>query len=238
MANRLADFFERLADADTQDALGSAVTSLRDAYDTDHIAYHCVRSGGAQWGATTYADDWVDAYVENGFHTVDPVVLTCFRRITPVDWKALDWSPRSARALLAEAVGHGIGNQGCSLPVRGPDGQFALFTVNGTANDETWARFGDDRMDELILAAHYINERAISLEVEAGADGPMRTLSPRETDALSLLACGRSRAQAAERLAISEHTLRVYIEGARRKLGAANTTHAVAAALSRGLISL
>jgi len=45
-----------------------------------------------------------------------------------------------------------------------------------------------------------------------------------------------NRAQAALVLRISEHTLRVYIESARNKLGALNTTHAVARALSYGLI--
>ena len=53
---------------------------------------------------------------------------------------------------------------------------------------------------------------------------------------MTLLAVGYSRAQAAKALEISEHTLRVYIESARFKLGALNTTHAVARALSRGLI--
>jgi hypothetical protein len=37
-------------------------------------------------------------------------------------------------------------------------------------------------------------------------------------------------------LSISEHTLRAYIESARFKLGALNTTHAVAKALSEGFI--
>jgi DNA-binding CsgD family transcriptional regulator len=37
-------------------------------------------------------------------------------------------------------------------------------------------------------------------------------------------------------LQISEYTLRVYVEGARHKLGALNTTHAVARALTKGLI--
>lgn len=37
-------------------------------------------------------------------------------------------------------------------------------------------------------------------------------------------------------LSLSEHTLRAYIESARSKLGAANTTHAVARALTDGLI--
>ena len=53
---------------------------------------------------------------------------------------------------------------------------------------------------------------------------------------MTLLAVGYSRAQVADTLSISEHTLRVYIESARFKLGALNTTHAVARALSRGQI--
>jgi DNA-binding CsgD family transcriptional regulator len=53
---------------------------------------------------------------------------------------------------------------------------------------------------------------------------------------MTLIAIGYNRAQVADTLSISEHTLRVYIESARFKLGALNTTHAVARALSRGLI--
>ena len=53
---------------------------------------------------------------------------------------------------------------------------------------------------------------------------------------MTFLAMGFNRAKAADTMEISEHTLRVYIESARFKLGAINTTHAVARAMSRGLI--
>jgi DNA-binding CsgD family transcriptional regulator len=133
-------------------------------------------------------------------------------------------------------VANGLGNQGFSIPVRGPSGQFALFTVNHRSPDGVWARFTRSHLNDLLLAAHFVNERAVVLD--GAAEPPMATLSPREADTLKLLAAGKSRAQAAESLRISEHTLRVYIESARHKLGAMNTTHAVANALSRGLIAL
>ena len=63
-----------------------------------------------------------------------------------------------------------------------------------------------------------------------------KALSPREVDAVTLLAIGYNRAQVAQTLTISEHTVRVYVESARFKLGAMNSTHAVARAISRGLI--
>ncbi|MDB2407115.1 autoinducer binding domain-containing protein [Jannaschia sp.] len=236
MTRKLNDLLERLGDATDLSALSQAVFDLRDCYDVEHLVYHSVKSCGEQWGALTYGPDWVDAYTDNNFQTVDPVVLSCFNRFTPVDWKRLDWSPRPARTLLGEAVANGVGNQGFSLPIRGPSGQFALFTVNHKAGDESWERFTRSHMHEMLLAAHYVNERALALDGDGHA--PHQALSPRETDALTLLAAGHSRARAAERLKISEHTLRVYIESARFKLGGMNTTHAVANALSRGLICL
>lgn len=53
---------------------------------------------------------------------------------------------------------------------------------------------------------------------------------------MTFLAMGFNRAKAADKMEISEHTLRVYIASAHFKLGAINTTHSVARAMSRGLI--
>ena len=121
------------------------------------------------------------------------------------------------------------------LPIRGPNGQFALFTLNSTCDDATWVKFTQTHRRDLILIAHYFNEKALEFEPDRGDRQP-QALSPREIDAMTLLAIGYSRAQVANTLSISEHTLRVYIESARFKLGALNTTHAVARAMSRGLI--
>ena len=85
------------------------------------------------------------------------MVQGCFQRFTPVDWKRLDWSHKSARTLLGDGITAGLGNQGFSIPIRGPSGQFALFTVNHKASDEQWASFTTEYMHELILAAHYMN---------------------------------------------------------------------------------
>ena len=89
---------------------------------------------------------------------------------------------------------------------------------------------------DLILIAHFFNQKALEFDAKDREPATL-SLSPREIDALTLLAMGRSRAQAADELSISEHTLRVYIESARSQArGALNTTHAVARALSQGLI--
>lgn len=197
--------------------------------------YHWVSADGEQYGFGTYDPKWVQHYVDQEYLRIDPVILGSFKRFHPVDWKRLDWSSRAARAFSKDAIAHGIGNQGFSIPIRGPNGQFALFTASHSTDDASWAEFTLKEQRDLILAAHYLNQKA--LEIEKGrAPEKVRSLSPRETDALTFLAMGYNRSQVAEMLTISEHTLRAYIESARFKLGALNTTHAVARALSEGLI--
>lgn len=221
--------------ATTLEELTDAIIALRDLFNVEHLIYHSVNGAGGQYAVLTYDQVWVDRYVELDYARVDPVVLGCFRRFRPVNWKELDWSSRAARAFLEDSMAHGVGNQGYSVPIRGPNGQFALFTVNQSCSDAEWEKYTSRHMSNVILMAHYINQKA--LEIERGSDlTPGQRLSPREIDALTMLAAGMNRAQAAEALAISEHTLRVYVEGARFKLGASNTTHAVARALTMGLV--
>ena len=232
---RLDCILESLEQANTLDGLQTASLSLRDHLRVEHIAYHWVDSAGDQYGCGTYSLAWQERYISQNYQRIDPVVIGCFQRFHPVDWKQLDWSSKAARAFQLEAIEHGIGNQGFSIPVRGPNGQFALFTANDSCDDNAWATFTERHRHELVLIAHYLNEKA--LEIEPGRTPEIApALSPREVDAMTLLAIGYSRAQVAEQLSISEHTLRVYIESARFELGALNTTHAVARALSRGLI--
>lgn len=234
-APRLNGLIERLESAEGLEDLQLLIEELRDEYGVDHIVYHWVNSAGEQYGCGTYDLEWVNHYIERGYLRIDPVIQGCYQRFHPVNWKRLDWSSKSARAFLEDAIAHGIGNQGYSIPIRGPNGQFALFSMSHTCNDDEWVAFTTGNRRDLILVAHSFNSKA--LEFEPGrTPEPAQPLSPREIEAMTLLAIGYSRAQAADTLSISEHTLRVYVESARHKLGAMNTTHAVARALSRGVI--
>ncbi len=231
----LGQILQDLENTSTLDELSAVAFRLRDRLKVAHLTYHWVDGAGDQYGCTTYSDDWDERYREKNYHRIDPVILGCFQRFHPVDWKALDWSSKVAKVFLQDALAHGIGNQGYSIPIRGPNGQFALFTVNHSCDDQTWQDFISTYGQQLILVAHYINRKALEFEKDRQPEST-RGLSPREIDAITLLALGYSRAQVAHSLSISEHTLRVYIESARSKLGAQNTTHAIATALSRGLI--
>lgn len=183
----------------------------------------------------TYSDVWRNRYLELGYVRVDPVILGCSQQMHPADWKTLDWSSKAARAFLQDALDHGVGNQGLSVPIRGPLGQYGLFTVNHRCSDDEWADFIETHRADLIVLSHILNTKVIALEGETKTQ-PRTPLSPRETESLTLLAIGYSRTQVAQTMQISEHTLRAYIESARLKLGASNTIHAIASALTQGII--
>ena len=232
---RLEAILERLETTSEISDLQGVTEEFRDHFKIDHLIYHWVSASGQQYGCGTYSDAWVARYLGRDYVRIDPVIQGCFQRFHPVDWKRLDWSSKAARAFQAEAIEYGVGNQGYSVPIRGPNGQFALFTVSHHCDDEAWARFTGKHRRDLILLAHAFNQKALEFEPVKVAT-PSQPLSPREVDAITLLAIGYSRAQVADTLTISEHTLRTYIESARFKLGAMNTVHTVARALSRGLI--
>ncbi|MEX0302661.1 MAG: autoinducer binding domain-containing protein [Leisingera sp.] len=226
---------EALDATETLDGLQLIIEQVCTAFGVDHAMYVWVDSAGDHYYFGTYSQEWTKRYVDKAYSRVDPVVIGCYQRFHPVDWKRLDWSNKPAREFLKEALHHGVGNQGYAVPIRGPNGQFALFTVSHNCDDLAWEKITERHSRDLILVAHYFNRKVLELAPSRQKE-QAQPLSPREIDALTLLAIGYSRAQVAQTLAISEHTLRVYIESARFKLAAINTTHAIARAVSLGLI--
>lgn len=232
---RLNSLFRTLEEATELEQLQAVAELTRKEFDVSHVVYHWVSSAGDQYGCGTYDPEWVQRYIDKDYLRVDPVIKGCYQRFHPVDWRDLDWSQKPVRGFRNEAQQYGVGHQGYSIPIHGPHGQFALFTVSDHREDTEWDRFTIDHRRSLILLAHAFNEKALELEPDK-ADEATANLSPREVDTMTLLAMGYNRAQVADTLSISEHTLRAYIESARLKLGAQNTLQAVARAMSRGMI--
>jgi two-component system, NarL family, response regulator YdfI len=70
------------------------------------------------------------------------------------------------------------------------------------------------------------------------ADEPLESLTAREIDVLQLLAEGLPNREIAQRLNISEHTIKFHIRSILGKLGAATRTEAVTRGVRSGLIEL
>lgn len=235
LEHKLEISFKQLDHANSLDELQEIAFGIRDTIEVSHLVYHWVNTSGEQYGCGTYPAEWVQHYIEKDYLRVDPVIARCYQQFHPVDWRDLDWKSKQTRPFMLDALKHGVGHQGYTIPIRGPLGQFAIFTVSDHREDEAWTEFTEANRRLLILLAHAFN--SVALELEPGrTEQPVSHLSPREVDTMTLLAMGYNRAQVAKTLSISEHTLRAYIESARLKLGAQNTLQAVARAMSRGMI--
>jgi DNA-binding CsgD family transcriptional regulator len=233
----LNDFIEKLNLSNSMEELSNGVLALGDVLDVEHVVFHAINHSGSQYVSATYSQTWQDHYELEDLTRIDPVILAGRTAISPVNWNRLDWTTKPAKRLLHDATDAGVGNQGLSVPARGPRGQFAVLTISDTASADVWDRRVEQVRDEVLYLSQFVNAKAVELYGK-DRDAPVPVLSPRESDALVQLALGRSRSQAADALGISEHTLRVYIEGARLKLGAKNTVHAVAKSVALGLVAI
>jgi DNA-binding NarL/FixJ family response regulator len=73
---------------------------------------------------------------------------------------------------------------------------------------------------------------------DAGDDGPVEALTPREREVLELASDGLSNRGVAAALGISEHTVKFHLASVYGKLGAGSRTEAVRRGLRRGLITM
>lgn len=105
------------------------------------------------------------------------------------------------------------------------------------------ARDSDIESDAIILSPATSND---SSHVEDGRNGDddseddlkIDALTPREVQVLELLAEGLPNKAIADRLKISDQTVKFHVASISAKLGAANRTDAVRRAVRRGLITL
>lgn len=259
MSDLLQRIFETLPDPRSIEDLGKLIDFIRDGLEVEHVSYLALSLGssvrfassqigsladgvGGWWrseaslGASSYSYDWSLRYVEQSFQRIDPVVESAIRSFTPLNWKELDWRDKKRRQLLREAVDFGVGNQGYTVPIHGPDGQFAIFVINGTCSDERWELMIKEHRNVLMIAGNFFHQKVLEITNVFG-EQPTAKLSPREIDVLTALALGKNRSQVAYDLKISENTLRVYVDSARHKLGAINIPHAIALGVRRGLIN-
>jgi len=261
MSSKVHVLLEALLDRGSIEDLGVVIDTIRDVYELEHVAYVAVslgeqyaiasaaRSGPLArnvgfWtretrslGAVTYPLEWTARYRDAGYERIDPVVEGAAQSFVPINWKSLAWDTRKRQQFLREAVDCGLGNQGYTIPLHGPHGQFAFMALNTTMADDAWDRYIAEFGPDFLVVSHYFHQKV--LEIERIFGGPPKvTLSNREKDVLSYIAGGKSRAQVAHDLKISENTLRVYLDSARTKLGALNITHAVAIGVNRGIINI
>ena len=152
------------------------------------------------------------------------VVPFCFRYEDLVTARSGEASA-TARRLYAE---FGFVTGAC-VPVHSTEGERAAVVLTGDREP-----LSDPELAELTLVAIHLYQRLMEVSrTDVRLDQP---LTERELECLTWTAAGKTSADIAQILDLSEHTVNHYLNRATKKLDTVNRTQAVAKALRRGLI--
>jgi LuxR family transcriptional regulator, quorum-sensing system regulator CinR len=218
-----------------------AVAKLRDLLTVDHVLYHSSKFGAApsdpQRGPyirLTYPASWIQRYLQMGYAEVDPVLREAFKRTLPFSWNQLTIESAAEASFMADAVAHGVGPHGFSIPVLTKHGHRAHFAVSFSRSEQEWSNYLDTTRSTLIEIANRLHRR-VMVEV-FGEEGPR--LTARELECLRWVALGKSTNEIAVILSISPHTTRDYLKSVHYKLDCVTSAQAASKAVRLGLLNL
>lgn len=230
----------RMDQAPTYDDLVEFIRRIVENYGLRNAVYHCPAFPGRTLDdpflALTYSPEWVTHYKKANYVHVDPVFNVGARSLLPVDWSSLDRSDRKVVRMFNESRDAGVGAQGLTIPIRGPEnGLWALFSVTSNETEAEWRGRRRGIVADLVLVAHFIHQKAYQLH-KSGESIDLNAITRRETEALAWTAEGKTVADIAALMRISAETVKAHLDSARFKLGALNRVHAVAKAIRHGII--
>jgi DNA-binding CsgD family transcriptional regulator len=236
---RFEDAYRAIEQAGSIDDLSAMLHQWRDEIGLTHIAYQAAAVPALDLRnpllLLTYDDAWVSHYCENDYFAIDPVVRAGNKAVLPVDWLTVDHHSAEARHFFAEAARHGVGRHGITIPIRGPAGERALFTLNADVTDEHWHRWRHAYLGDVYGIAQYFHDRAMRLAGFRPKES-VQPLARRETQCLELLVQGLAPGQIAGRLDLSASAIHRYLRSARRKLDCATVEQAAAKAVRLDLL--
>lgn len=185
-----------------------------------------------------FPEPWWQHYKQANHIRIDPTIAHCRTSTLPVCWnqygRRTDEDTEVIR-FMNEARDYGLAD-GASFPVHGPHGEKALLSVGTHAANNHPRERKQALMPHLHLLAHHLHEcvgKVLTLE-EVPSEKPR--LSHRERECLLWAAEGKTAWETGSILGIAERTAVFHLNNAAKKLQVGNRQHAVARAISLGLI--
>jgi len=237
------DLFESLLGCQSVEELHAATARIAKRLGFEHFLY-AVRVNLSltrpyQFVLSGYPKEWRTRYTEAGYENIDPTILHCGRdrRVTPLIWSNKVFGDLPVARLRAEAKDFGLAS-GASFPVQGRNGETAMLSlatprVHRQANRDTLETIGRAQ-----LLACYLHE-AIQRVVLTKEVLPLQKirLTDRERECLLWAAEGKTSWEIANIIHTSERTVTFHLQNVTRKMGVSTRQHAVARALSLGLVA-
>lgn len=182
---------------------------------------------------TMIPGDWFARYDAEKYEEIDPMGEWAVNNRLPFEWeevtKAMDLTRRQKR--LMDEIRAASLFDGVTVPIHGPFGQVSgVSFMRGRKRGVS----ADDLHIGRVLAVQF-HQAYTALEEEGDTESGS-PLTARERDVLLRLVEGLNNAEAAERLGISEHSVKFHVQNVCKKLGVNSRVAAVVKAIRLGLI--
>jgi DNA-binding CsgD family transcriptional regulator len=238
--NRLA---EELTSADSLDAIHRICTEICRAYTFDYFYYGMkipVSLTKPQLMTISgFPDAWMDRYKAQNYLAIDPVVRHCTTNATPLLWEDLAMQEKvdpKVVQFMEEASSFGLGC-GMSFGLFSPSGRSGLFSLACQDNSQKTRTRIKSHLPFAFSLANYLHE-AVQRTIEVcEVTEEFASLTPREKECLLWAAEGKSSWETAEILGVSDGTVVFHLRNVMAKLGVRTKHHAVARALSMGILA-
>lgn len=199
-----------------------------------HMARHSNQLTESPYVRTNYPARWIQRYLLKGYIRIDPVVVRGFKSALPFFWDELKVSSKEEIAFFDDAVKHGVGISGLSIPVCDKANRRAMVSINSDRDPKNWRKSVSGMLSSLADCSNYLHQKIVGEEF--GRETSEALLSPREIECLSWTANGKDCGTISLILGLSEHTVRDYLKSARFKLGCVTLPQAVGVATEKGIL--
>lgn len=253
----LDEFLAAIASCQTVAQVRARVDEIAQAYGFASFSFVDVGdpSQDLPFYITTIDPAWDEDYRSNNFLAVDPILPFVRRSNLPFLWSDVPPPARRGKRkpgglrVLEASRDHGFQN-GFVIPIHMTD---RIGRISSASCVFFWKEEADELPRALAPCKHdlhilmlYCAQKIIDItDMEnkrakrlSGHGGEIGGLKDRERDVLAWAARGKTMAETADILGISESTVEEYVRGALRKLDAVTKAQAVAKAIYAGLIDV
>jgi len=236
----LESFIQRTLACDSAKALFHAFDQHMAQYGIEYSAYFIMAkrlraiAPGTGLVRQNFPADYARDYVDKNFVKIDPIIQQALKEAQPFHWQDV----REKRSINAQQemifTSHKRDGflDGLAVPVYGPMGTIAIYSL--TAKNKR-LDLSPAQLVALQFACLQTHNRYFDVE-QINGDDPEKPLSPREMEALSLVADGMANKEIAEKLGVTENTVDTMLRRVFAKFGVNNRISAVLKGIGCGLL--
>lgn len=236
----LEGFIERTQACETEDDLFRAFDRFVADFGIKYGAYFIMakhlRAIPPQAGLVrhNFPRGFTKRYIVNNYAKFDPIISQSLKEARPFHWRDVleKQSLNAQQRQVFEAHKEANLSDGIAVPVYGPMGTFALFSL---ASEGVELDLTKSQLVALQFACLQTHNRYCDL-AQINDEAPEKPLSPRETEALTLVAAGLANNAIAERLGVTENTVDTMLRRIFAKFGVNNRISAVLKGIGNGLL--